>query len=136
MTSSGSIFFKQGHQAPQSNHNTIITSAIENNTRGVVLAWWWWWWWWWCGGGQISQYSLQIFNLGNDVIQNVIIIYTDILDSLRDSLTQELNQGRPRRNYRAQTRPNEVTFASSPSLRLIPDTGFPPDPLAYGITSR
>ena len=51
------------------------------------------------------QYSLQIVKLGNDVIQNVIIIYTDILDSLRGSLTQELNktakfnQGRPRRNY-------------------------------------
>ena len=63
MTSSGSIFFKRGHQAPQSNHNTI-TSAIENTTRGVVFR----------GGGagggmQIFQYSLQIVNLGNDVIQ-------------------------------------------------------------------
>ena len=69
-------------------------------------------------------------------------MYTDILDSIRGSLTQQLNktakfnQGRYRRNYRAQTRPNKVTFTSSPSLRLIPDTGFPPDPLAYGITSR
>ena len=41
---------------------------------------------------QIFQYSLQIVNLGNAVIQNVIVIYTDILDCLRGSLTQELNK--------------------------------------------
>ena len=51
-------------------------------------------------------------------------MYTYILDSLRGFLTQKLNktakfnQGRPRRNYRAQTRPSKVTFTSSPSLRL------------------
>ena len=80
----------------QSNHNNI-TCAVENTTRGMVL-----------GADFSVQYSLQIVNLGNDVIQNVIIIYTDILDSLRASLAQELNktakfnQCRSRRNYRAQ----------------------------------
>ena len=60
-------------------------------------------------GVSFFQYSLQIVNLGNDVIQNVIIIYKYILDYLRVSLTQELyktvnfNQGRPRQNYRTQT---------------------------------
>ena len=106
----------------QSNHNTI-TSATENTTTGVVLS----------GGDGGADFV----NLGNDVIQNVVIIYTDILDSLRGSLTQELNktanfnQGRPRQNYQAQIRPNEVAFASSPSLRLIPDTEFTPDPLTH-----
>ena len=46
------------------------------------------------GGGQIFQYSLQIVKLGNEVIQNVIIIYTDILDSLRASLTHRKVQPR------------------------------------------
>ena len=128
MASRGSIAFHRGHLAPQSNHNTI-TSATENTTTGVVLS----------GGDGGADFV----NLGNDVIQNVVIVYTDILDSLRGSLTQELNktanvnQGRPRQNYQAQIRPNEVAFASSPiitsqpSLRLIPDTEFTPDPLAH-----
>ena len=80
MTRSG-LIFKRGHQAPQSNHNTI-TSAIENTTTGMVL---------WVEV-QIFQYSLQIINLSNDVLQNVNIMYTDILDYLRGSLTQELDK--------------------------------------------
>ena len=82
-------FLQARSSGAQSNHNTI-TSAIENTTRGVVL------------GGLIFQYSLQIFNLGNDVIQNVKVMHTGMLDSLRGTLTQELNKttkfnrGRPR----------------------------------------
>ena len=107
--------------APQSNHNTI-TSAIENTAREVGLR------------VRFFQYSLQIVNLDNDVTQNVVIIYTDSLDSLRGSLRQELyktekfNKGTPQRNYRAQTRPNKVTFTLAPSLRLIPGTRVPSRP--------